>query len=262
MNLISSIKALPRNTVYSYYLWLLSQKNPKLKTIFIISHMRSGSTLLSHILNSHPKIYGIGETGLSYRSEADLDLMKCRVSWYFRKIYIPEDYVFDKLLHNRLLINQNLLNNENISCIFLVRSPEDTLISLSKLFPQRNLDKLYQYYMERLAMMENDLKTIKNPANILIITYDQIINQSHQAFDSFQKFFQTQEPFSETYNLTRWTGKKYIGDSSENIKAGRILRKKEKEESLQFSPELLQNAWKAYHKWTELQSTAQLKVTP
>ncbi|GFE68940.1 sulfotransferase [Chroococcus sp. FPU101] len=257
MNLISTLKKLPRNSVYSYYLWLLAQKKPKLKTIFINSHMRSGSTLLSHLLNSHPKIYGIGETGLTYHSEADLELMMCRVSWYFRKMSIPEDYVFDKLLHNRLLVNKDLLNHEDIYYIFLVRNPEDTLLSLSKLFTNRTLPDLYQYYCERLLMMENDFKNIKNYSKVIIITYEQLLNETTQTFETLQRFLQTKEPFVEQYSLTPWTGKKYIGDSSKNIKAGYILRKNNKQETLQFPSDLLQNAWNYYHKWYELQSLTQ-----
>jgi LPS sulfotransferase NodH len=36
--------------------------------VHILSHMRSGSTLLAHLLASHPEIIGYGETHIRYRS--------------------------------------------------------------------------------------------------------------------------------------------------------------------------------------------------
>ena len=40
--------------------------------VFILAHMRSGSTLLAHLLASHPDFVGAGETKVCYRTPADL----------------------------------------------------------------------------------------------------------------------------------------------------------------------------------------------
>jgi len=41
------------------------------RILLILSHMRSGSSLLTHLLNSNPEIIGYGETHIQYASEQD-----------------------------------------------------------------------------------------------------------------------------------------------------------------------------------------------
>jgi hypothetical protein len=42
------------------------------KSLFVLGHMRSYSSLLCHILGSHPQIDGYCETHIKYRTRFDL----------------------------------------------------------------------------------------------------------------------------------------------------------------------------------------------
>src|SRR5690606_30087767 len=65
--------------------------------ILVLSHMRSYSSLLCHILNSNPEVAGYVETHSSYASRADLWRLK-------RRVFLGTDaevggrYVLDKIL--------------------------------------------------------------------------------------------------------------------------------------------------------------------
>ena len=47
--------------------------------LFVLGHMRSYSSLLCHILGSHPQINGYCETHVKYRSRFDLLRLRSRV---------------------------------------------------------------------------------------------------------------------------------------------------------------------------------------
>ncbi|MGV2388843.1 MAG UNVERIFIED_CONTAM: sulfotransferase [Microcystis novacekii LVE1205-3] len=47
--------------------------------------MRSGSSLLTHILNSNPEIIGFGETHLVYESEQDFKALMFQLYWTFER---------------------------------------------------------------------------------------------------------------------------------------------------------------------------------
>jgi hypothetical protein len=49
------------------------------KTLFLLGHMRSYSSVLSHILGSHPQISGYCETHTKYRTWVDLWKLRWRV---------------------------------------------------------------------------------------------------------------------------------------------------------------------------------------
>ena len=80
------------------------------------------------------------------------------------------------------------------------------------------------YYLNRLSTLERYAKLINNKEGSLLITYDQLLNQTDLVFDAFKKVLGTESEFSEEYKVTNKTGIAGIGDSKENIKAGCIVR--------------------------------------
>ena len=58
----------------------------------------------------------------------------------------------------------------------------------------------------------------------MLITYDQLLNQTDLVFDTLKKVLGTESEFSEEYKVTNKTGIAGIGDTKENIKAGRIVK--------------------------------------
>ena len=99
--------------------------------LFILSHMRSYSSVLSHVLGSHPEIDGYCETHLRYRFALDF----LRLQWRVRRLTgepLSGRFVLDKILHNYSLAS-SVLERPQARVIFLLRQPADVLRSLNGL---------------------------------------------------------------------------------------------------------------------------------
>jgi hypothetical protein len=203
--------------------------------------MRSGSSLLTHILVTNPEIIGYGETHINYSSESDLKLLIRRVYDKVRNYGMREKYVLDKVLHNNKFVNYDFLTSDHIYVIFLLREPERTLNSLLDLKPHWTEEQSVNYYGDRLSTLVDYAKLINNKNHCLLLNYQEIIANSETVFQVLQKFLQTQQGFSEQYQVMKTTGVKGIGDSSSNIKTGKIIKTSRHLEQ-RISPDFLEKA--------------------
>ncbi|HAC64893.1 MAG TPA: sulfotransferase family protein [Cyanothece sp. UBA12306] len=208
-------------------------KKDSYKVIFIMSHMRSGSSLLTHILTSNSLIKGYGESHIQYSSEADLKRLMFKIychSQEFKniqdlsKLRMNHDYVIDKLLHDNKLINENILKLENFYVIFLIREPKRSLISMLDHKPHWNEKDAIQYYNNRLSTLVKYAQIINNKQRSIIITYDALMNQTNLVFNALQKFLKLPKGFSEKYQVSNTTGMRHVGDFKEKIRSGKIIR--------------------------------------
>jgi hypothetical protein len=202
---------------------ILFRKQPY-KYLFILGHMRSGSSFFTHILNSNPAIIGYGETHLKYSSDRDFKQLMSKVYWHIREYDMNHKYVLDKILHDNKFLDEQFLTSEQLYTIFLIREPKRTIASIIDLKPHWSIEKALDYYIERLATLERYAEKIDSLDRSIFITHDSIINQTDLVFTSLQDFLKTPEPFSEQYQVLRTTGLEGIGDRTTNIKAGRIVR--------------------------------------
>jgi hypothetical protein len=216
------------------------RKNP-FRILFILSHMRSGSSLLTHLLNANPDIIGYGETHLKYSSELDFKTLMLKVYWNIRNYSMNHKYILDKVLHNHKFLDNNFLTSDQVYSLFLIREPQRTLGSILEIKPQWSEEKALKYYQERLKELESYAVLIDDQKHGFFLTYEQLTNQSDLVFKGFKKILETQESFSEEYQVLRTTGMKGIGDSSENIKAGHILRNRPQSET-KISDEIVDKA--------------------
>lgn len=216
------------------------------KILFILSHMRSGSSLLTHILNSNPEIIGYGETHIQYSSEKDFKTLMFKDYWNIRDLNMNHKYVLDKVLHNHKFLKHQFLDSEQILAIFLIREPRRSLASMLELKPHWTEQDALNYYCQRLFKLDEYAKFINNKKRSLLIIHDQILNNSNSVFDDLKKFLETQEGFSEEYQLTRRTGQRDIGDWQGNIKAGRIIRTPRKLDN-NISQESLEKAMQVFN---------------
>ncbi|MGK7944112.1 MAG: sulfotransferase, partial [Microcystaceae cyanobacterium] len=218
------------------------------KFIFILGHMRSASSLLVHILNSHPDIIGYGETHITYQSQQDLKTLLSKVYRKNRNYQMNQVYALDKILHANKLIDETLLQSEDIYTIFLVREPISTLKSTLKLKSNWGEKKVVDYYTYRLKKLEAYATLINDKSHSLFLTHTQLINETQLVFDALQAFLKTKEPFSEEYEVLQTTGIKGVGDSSKNIRAGKIVRSNSDEPSdYKLSAEFTDQVQFAYH---------------
>ncbi len=225
------------------------------RVLFILSHMRSGSSLLTHILNSNPDIIGYGETHIQYASEADFKRLMLKVYWQaqeFRKLSdiknlsMHQKYILDKVLHNNKFLSESFLVSQNLYSIFLLREPQRSLASIAELKPHLSEKKVLDYYVKRLSMLEHYAQLINSKERSLFITHNQLLEQTDLVFGALHDFLGTRQGFSEDYQILRTTGMRDVGDHKGNIKAGHIIRTPRKLKN-KISPDLVERGMQSFN---------------
>lgn len=203
------------------------------RVLWILSHMRSGSSLLTHILNTNPEIIGYGETHIRYQSLQDFKQLMAKVYWQaqeyrnlrdLKKLALQEKYILDKLLHNNKLLDINLLTSKNICVLFLVREPYRSLLSILDLKPHFSEAEAVFYYCNRLQTLVTYAEQIASQERALLIRHDQLIEETDLVLEALQNFLGTTTGFTEKYQLLKTTGSKHVGDHRGEILAGKIVR--------------------------------------
>jgi hypothetical protein len=127
------------------------------RAIFVLAHMRCGSTALSNILCSRPDISGYGEAHIRYDGRAALGRLV--VNQALRKAWKPRArYLFDKILHNR---HDDAAPQAffEARAIFVLRPPGAAVRSIRTLYNQLGRDEYGTdtaatvYYIERVQAM-------------------------------------------------------------------------------------------------------------
>ncbi|WP_231568209.1 sulfotransferase family protein [Novosphingobium malaysiense] len=126
--------------------------------LFVLAHMRCGSTALSNILCSRPDVSGYGETHVRHDGRAALGQLA--LNQLRRGGRKPQaDYLFDKVLHSRYDLEAPP-EFFHARAVFMVRRPGDAIRSIVKLFRRvgkneyRTQEAAAAYYVERLAALE------------------------------------------------------------------------------------------------------------
>ncbi|MEM6253203.1 MAG: sulfotransferase family protein [Cyanobacteria bacterium P01_D01_bin.156] len=173
--------------------------------LLLLSHMRSGSSLLTHVLSTNPEVIGYGETHTSYANAHDFKGLLKKVYWQAQDFRTLQDvqnlrmnhqYVMDKLLHNKKFLDHDFLTSQQIYGLFLLREPERSLASIADLKPHWNQRDTIDYYAARLAMLVNYARLIKDPQRMLVVTYEQLLDNTSEVLEALQQFLQTQAPFT------------------------------------------------------------------
>ena len=134
------------------------------KYLFLLSHMRSRSSVLAHILGSNPDICGYRELQFSYRSR--LSLMKMRAVIYSDlECPLNNKFLLDKFLHN-YSISSRVIESAKPKFIFLLRYPESTIKSIINMGHETGIEwykdpiQAMDYYCSRLSGLEEFSKQI------------------------------------------------------------------------------------------------------
>ena len=230
------IKNITEKVLSIYYNFLLKYRKPY-QYIHLLSHPRSGSTLLSHILLSHPDITGFGESKLVYSKSKDIKKLPILVALKLHNFPFlgNETYVLDKLVHNWLITAENVssIYNQHTYIIFLLREPKPTLNSMSRLHWIRTKDNPKEYvvewYINRIQVIQKYCQQLKKSRYryLAVLTYKQILYDTKKVFEMLENFLQLDYPLSEKYKVLRTTGRWGTGDSSKYIKSGKIIKHRE-----------------------------------
>ena len=219
--------------------------------IFVLSHMRAYTSLLGHILGSHPAINGYYEMHLSYASEEDLALQVQQYTEH-ETLKPGSRFLFDKLLHNDYKLDLHQLNLRDEKILLALRDPEPTINSIVNLFAKKGTDDLYsypaeatKYYVERLQHLTGFSQ--QYPKHYYYFDAELIRSDTPRLLATLQQWLQLDSPLSEQYQTFTRTGIAGAGDTSPAITSGQVIREATKYEPALDSV-LLQQATRAYDK--------------
>jgi hypothetical protein len=193
--------------------------------IFVVSHMRSFSSLLCHILGSHDEISGYAETHQPYLGMIDLQELKRRVQDTTGEVASGK-YVLDKILHNKIPIAPNVLTRPDVKVLFLVRNAEDTMRSILnmthalgyKWSPAQALD----YYVNRLQRIETYSAQLQRDA--LFVEAERLIDDTDAVLNGLSRWLDLEQPLTANYRTFKFTGAAGYGDPFPTILAGEVIK--------------------------------------
>jgi hypothetical protein len=213
----------------------------KYQYVFVLAHMRSGSTLLSHILTSHPDFVGAGETHTCYTTAADIKKLVPRTCELLRTVNLDAKYVVDKITMDQYLTDKVLSTLPIVGSLIIIRNPEAALKSIISLFQWKEAMAL-DHYVSRLETLGRYGEILRDRA--LFVEYDDLVDRPHETLAAITRFFKANPAFSSNYVRTKITGK--MGDPSSNIFEGRIFRTRDHE--IQITSSALAEAVSAFQK--------------
>lgn len=223
---------------------------PKQQYILLLGHMRSYSTLLSHILGSHSEISGYTELHQSYLQPDDLKIMKHKITFaYEKKISTP--FLLDKVLHNRYKVDLNFIQAPQVKVLIIIRQPDETVRSIIQM--SHDIVSMRQFGDPNIALhyYENRLQQLihyaqNTPKSMLFIEGEKLLQQSDVTLEKIRVFLDLRTPLNSEYSIYRLTGKMFYGDSSPEISSGKITVKPKKRNHIVIPQDILTKAQECY----------------
>lgn len=191
--------------------------------VLILSHMRSGSSLLLHLLLTSREISGIGERNSAYRSADDLAILAIKANWLRRGRRLAR-YSVDQLNHTHWLPAEELLAHPQVIPIILFRNPVDTIGSMADVFPQFgefNLEDGVEHYRERVRTLTRYAEIMRPHSRLFVLTYDELVIDTGDVLRRLQEYLELKSRLVANYPTHDFTGR--FGDPSSRIGEGRIL---------------------------------------
>lgn len=196
----------------------------RFRYVFVLAHMRSGSTLLSHILGSHPDFVYAGETYFRFETPADFRKLAIDTCRRLHRLWLTEPFIVGQInwagLKGEMLASP-LVHN----CVILIRRPEATLRSrvITPLAPGisgMSEAEALSYYANRLDELAQYGEVLG--AKAILVDYDDLIDDPNEIVAALTKFFDASPSFYPQYKINRTTGGH--GDPSPNILIGNVVR--------------------------------------
>jgi hypothetical protein len=214
--------------------------------VFVLGHMRSGSSLLHHILVSHPDLLGCGERNAAYNTADDLYRLHLAARRHRRAYWRSYRYLVDQINHDRFVPRADFLNRHRIRTVFLIREPVGALSSMVRVLGKHygmTLEEAVEYYGGRLERLVDYAQALDDPERGALVTFNALVERVEPTLAQLQRFLGLQTGFSPNYQVFDFTGKR--GDPGLNIRQGAVLRPA-LTESLDIPPGRLGQAQDAY----------------
>jgi hypothetical protein len=200
----------------------------RLSRIFLLSHMRAYTSLVGHILGSHPEINGYYEMHISYKDASALD-RQLALFLEGDELKSGSRYLFDKLLHNDYVLQPERLGLPDMKILISLLEPEHAIKSIVNLFDHKEVDDLYaspieaaNYYVARVQTLADFSRAASQP----YYYFDAELFQRapELLLPRLSRWLELDSPLSEHYQVFSHTGEPRKGDTSARILSGSIDR--------------------------------------
>lgn len=223
----------------------------KQKYIMVISHMRSYSSLLCHILGSNPDISGYAESNLSYKKFDDIIYLHESIKAMTDKDSLST-YILDKLLHNYWQLPDEMLKSNRFRFIFLLREPKDTLQSIiymtngfsAVVDDKGKVEVAVNYYLSRLSEMMNMARRCH--ASVMFIKSEEILRKTDAVLNHLTRWLVLSKPLTGDYDLFSHTGRENYGDPSRYIRTGKVCAESIEKKEICIPEKLLERCQLQY----------------
>jgi len=237
VRLSSAIKLLPRCLGKS---GLLNRRG----IIFMFGHMRCYSSLLSHMIGSHPQVAGYAEMRQKYRNALDLIELAAKIESSTGSP--PTDrYHFDKILLD-FTVRDRVLRRGDLSVIVTSRLPEPTIRSIVKLAACGILtpNDAIEYYVGRMKTLQQIVERRKGRA--IYLDAEAVIERPSDTLHRLSGYLGLMPDISENYQMFSKTGVGKYGDPSPWIKSGKIVKVRDQTSSPEPLPPEIDKAITAH----------------
>lgn len=224
--------------------------------MFVLSHMRSRSSLLCHLLGSHPEISGYTESHIKYGGRTAFLQLRSHVSDALDGATLSR-YVLDKVLHD-WYVYPPLLKQMHVIPIYLIRAPEESLKSLRHIMKDEDdfeaLRRSMKHYCDRLRWMAQCCPQLDRPA--VLIESNALIESTDAVFRLLEDVLGLSSSLEEAYEVFRYTGRPVYGDPSKNITSGTIIRSEQSsyQHEVRIPLDMLEEAKQEYDRCREVLS--------
>lgn len=158
--------------------------------LFIMTHLGSGGTLLSRIINSTNKITAVTNTNIVYNNIQSLNNLNSFIK--YKELNQLSPIYSDKIVYNYSFYCNTFYNFAKY--IFLIREPIDTIkhiISTHKY----SFEGAYMYYKFRLKR----LCEIAKYTDSILVEYQDVITR--KAFPLIEEYLNIKYPISSYYDI-------------------------------------------------------------
>jgi hypothetical protein len=242
----NSLKKVAKNIFLKKYNAYSFIKYGKQKYIFLHSHMRARSTLMSSILSNSIEISGDQEYHLTYNSPSDLDQLRWIIIRMNRKWKPLPRFLLDNINHSVDKVDPSLFTESNIFHIFLLREPQATRQScLARWGQNRTLNYFINYYTKRVNHLASlgELAS-RSPNGAIYVESDQLIDKTEETLSRLTKYLQLREPLSGEYKRET-PSLNHAQNQSDFLSQGKIVKQKRKYEQ-EIAEDLLSPCKLAY----------------
>ena len=236
--------------------WLIGRSVPGYRyrnCLFVLAHMRCGSTALANILCSRPEVSGYGEAHVRHDGRGALGRLALnqmrRGGWKPRAAHL-----FDKILHSR---HDEAAPPEffEARAIFLVRRPGDAIRSIASLFAGRDEyatpAAAAAYYIERLGALAALWHGFP-PERRIGLTHEALLSDPDRALAAISARLGFAPPLENRYSSLAASRR---GGGGDPLVSGRHARIEpalsapfRADSPLELAPDVAEAAWEAYRR--------------